>query len=55
METTAVGKPTLGVLGRHDPVGHPPAGAWVHPLLARLRDPAYVASQQVRAEPEEPA
>lgn len=40
---------------RHDPVGHPPAGAWVHPLLARLRDPAYVASQQVRAEPEEPA
>jgi hypothetical protein len=39
---------------RHDPVGRPPAGTWTHPLLARLREPSYAASQQVRAEPEEP-
>ncbi|GAA1172604.1 hypothetical protein GCM10009584_11930 [Ornithinimicrobium humiphilum] len=39
---------------RHDPVGHPPAGAWTHPLLARLRDPSYAASQQVAATPETP-
>lgn len=36
---------------RHDPVGHPPAGAWTHPLWARLRDPSYAASQQVAADP----
>ncbi|WP_109473634.1 hypothetical protein [Ornithinimicrobium cavernae] len=35
---------------RHDPVGHPPAGAWTHPLWARLRDPSYAASQQVPAD-----
>lgn len=39
---------------RHDPVGHPPAGSWVHPLWARLRDPSYAASQRVRADPVEP-
>ncbi|WP_404380946.1 phosphodiesterase [Knoellia locipacati] len=39
---------------RHHPVGHPPAGAWTHPLWARLREPSYAASQQVRADPEEP-
>lgn len=39
---------------RHDPVGHPPAGTWTHPLWARLREPSYAASQQVRADPEEP-
>ena len=39
---------------RHDPVGHPPAGAWTHPLWARLRDPAYAASQQVEARTVEP-
>lgn len=39
---------------RHDPVGHPPAGTWTHPLWARLRDPAYVASQQVAADTIEP-
>lgn len=36
---------------RHDPVGHPPAGSWTHPLWARLRAPSYVASRQVRADP----
>lgn len=39
---------------RHDPVGHPPAGSWTHPLWARLRDPSYTASQQVAAHPIEP-
>lgn len=39
---------------RHDPVGHPPAGTWTHPLWARLRDPAYAASQQVEARTVEP-
>lgn len=39
---------------RHDPVGHPPAGTWTHPLWARLRQPSYAASQQVGADPEEP-
>lgn len=39
---------------RHDPVGHPPTGTWTHPLWARLRQPSYAASQQVRADPEEP-
>ena len=39
---------------RHDPVGHPPAGAWTHPLWARLRDPSYAASQQVAADPTTP-
>jgi hypothetical protein len=39
---------------RHDPVGHPPAGAWTHPLWARLRDPSYSASQQVAADPTTP-
>lgn len=39
---------------RHDPVGSPPAGTWTHPLWARLRDPAYDASQRVRAELHEP-
>lgn len=36
---------------RHNPVGHPPAGAWTHPLWARLRGPSYAASQQVAADP----
>lgn len=40
---------------RHDPVGRPPEGAWVHPFLARLRDPSYVTSQQVPADVREPA
>lgn len=39
---------------RHDPVGHPPVGAWTHPLWARLRDPSYAASQQVAADPSTP-
>lgn len=39
---------------RHNPVGHPPAGTWTHPLWARLRDPSYTASQQVAAVPDEP-
>lgn len=39
---------------RHDPVGHPPVGAWTHPLWARLRDPSYAASQQVAADPTTP-
>lgn len=34
---------------RHDPVGHPPVGTWTHPFWAALRDPSYVASQQVEA------
>ena len=38
---------------RHDPVGHPPVGTWTHPFWAHLRDPAYGASQQVLADPEE--
>lgn len=40
---------------RHDPVGHPPAGTWTHPFWARLRDPAYDASQAVVADPQEAA
>lgn len=36
---------------RHDPVGHPPAGTWTHPLWARLREPSYGASQQIGADP----
>lgn len=39
---------------RHDPVGHPPAGTWTHPVWARLRKPSYAASEGVRADPEEP-
>lgn len=39
---------------RHDPVGHPPTGAWTHPLWARLRDPSYTASQLVAAAPRTP-
>lgn len=39
---------------RHDPVGHPPAGTWTHPLWARLRDPSYAASQAVPARTVEP-
>lgn len=39
---------------RHDPVGHPPAGTWIHPLWAHLRKPSYAVSEQVRADPEEP-
>jgi hypothetical protein len=39
---------------RHDPVGHPTAGTWTHPMWARLRDPAYAASQQVAARTIEP-
>lgn len=39
---------------RHDPVGHPPAGTWTHPVWARLRDPSYQASQRVPADPVEP-
>lgn len=39
---------------RHDPVGHPPAGSWNHPLWARLRAPSYAASQQVAADPKTP-
>lgn len=39
---------------RHDPVGHPPAGTWTHPFWARLRDPAYAASQRVASKPVEP-
>lgn len=39
---------------RHDPVGRPPVGTWVHPFWARLRDPSYVASQQVPARVVEP-
>ena len=31
-----------------------PAGAWTHPLWARLRDPSYAASQQVAADPTTP-
>lgn len=41
-------------LRRHDPVGHPPVGTWTHPFWARLRDPAYGASQQVPARAVEP-
>ena len=40
---------------RHDPVGHPPAGTWVHPLWAALRDPSYAASEEVAADPVTPA
>lgn len=36
---------------RHDPVGHPPAGAWTHPFWAGLREPSYAASQRVAARP----
>jgi hypothetical protein len=39
---------------RHDPVGHPPAGTWTHPLWARLRHPSYAASQRVEADPTTP-
>lgn len=39
---------------RHDPVGHPPVGTWTHPFWAALRDPSYVASQQVEARVIEP-
>ncbi|GAA5159503.1 hypothetical protein [Ornithinimicrobium tianjinense] len=40
---------------RHDPVGRPPAGTWVAPLWAALRDPSYAASEQVAADPVTPA
>ena len=39
---------------RHDPVGRPPVGTWVHPFWAGLRDPSYAASQQVGARQIEP-
>jgi len=39
---------------RHDPVGHPLAGAWTSALWAHLRKPSYAVSEQVPADPQEP-